>query len=235
MRKFTAAIFDLGLTLIYSPRVENFIKVGKMLGIEMDEDQVKRALTFTDGYFMKNRPGILSQEPIKFYMEFLGIMFAYLHLDPDIKEFHDTLFRNHPPRKEWRLYDETIPFLEKLKNTGMKIGLLSNWDLSAKEILDKLGLTKYFDSIVISSEIGIEKPAREAFLHSLKDLGVGAGEAFYVGDNFYDDVKGGNQAGLKVFLINHTGAERTYENGGTADFVEIDSLMAIFNYLNGVK
>lgn len=231
MRKYTTAIFDLGLTLIYSPRVENFVKVAKMIGLSPDEDEVKRAFTFTDGYFMKNRPGILGLEPKEFYMEYLGIMFAYLHLDPDIREFHEILFREHPPRKEWRLYDETIEFMGELKNRDMKIGLLSNWDHSAREILGKLGLSKYFDSIIISSEIGVEKPAREAFQHSLKDIASTAEESFYVGDNFYDDVKGGNQAGLKVFLINRTENKRTYEDEDSADFVEIDSLMAIFDFI----
>lgn len=232
MKKYTTAIFDLGLTLIYSPRVENFMEVGKIFGLDMDEDEVKRAFTFCDGYFMKNRPGVLGQEPITFYMDYLAIMFAYLHLDPDIKEFHDSLFELHPPRKEWRLYEESIPFMEKLKDSGMKIGLLSNWDLSAREILDRLGLTKYFDSIVISSEIGFEKPAKEAFHHSLKDLNVGVEEAFYVGDNYYDDVQGGNQVGFKVFLINRTETKRIYEDEDSADFVEIDSLMSIFDYLD---
>lgn len=229
MKKYTTAIFDLGLTLIYSPRVENFINIARKFNMEPDEDEVKRAFTYSDNYFMKNRPGVLGRQPKEFYMEFLAVMFAYLHLDPDIREFYDTLFREHPPRKEWRLYDETIPFLEKLRKSGMKIGLLSNWDLGARDILDKIGITKYFDSIVISSEIGIEKPSKEAFSHSLNELRVNSEEAFYVGDNYFDDVKGGNKVGLKVFLINRTDKQSPYKEG---DYIEINSLMEIFNVLN---
>ncbi len=229
MKKYTTAIFDLGLTLIYSPRVENFIKIAHKFNMDPNEDEVKRAFTFTDSYFMKNRPGILGLQPKEFYMEYLGVMFAYLHLAPVIQDFYDALFREYPPRKEWRLYDETIPFLDKLKASGMKIGLLSNWDLAARDILDNLGLTKYFDSIVISSEIEIEKPAKEAFLHSLNDIKSSPQESFYVGDNYYDDVKGGNQVGLKVLLINRTEKPSGHKEG---DFIEISSLMDIFNVLN---
>jgi len=229
MKKYTTAIFDLGLTLIYSPRVENFIKISKKFNMEPDEDEVKRAFTFSDSYFMKNRPGVLGRQPKEFYMEFLAVMFAYLHLEPNIKEFYDALFREYPPRKEWRLYDETIPFLEKLKKSGMKIGLLSNWDLGARDILDKLGLTKYFDSIVISSEIEIEKPAKGAFLHSMNELKVSPEETFYVGDNYFDDVMGGNKVGLKVFLINRTEKQSPHKEG---DYIEINTLMEIFNVLN---
>jgi putative hydrolase of the HAD superfamily len=119
--------------------------------------------------------------------------------------------------------------IEKLRKSGMKIGLLSNWDLGARDILDKIGITKYFDSIVISSEIGIEKPSKEAFSHSLNELRVNSEEAFYVGDNYFDDVKGGNKVGLKVFLINRTDKQSPYKEG---DYVEINSLMEIFNVLN---
>jgi putative hydrolase of the HAD superfamily len=228
LSKYKSAIFDLGLTLIYSPRVKNFINICKKFGMCPNEEDVKRAFTFTDYYFMKNRPGVLGRQPKDFYMEYLAVMFAYLHLEPNIKDFYKVLFEECPPRKEWKLYDESIPFLNKLKEQGFKLGLLSNWDLSARIILDKLCLTDYFDSIIISSEIGIEKPAKEAFIRSLESLNVHPDEAFYVGDNYFDDVKGGNQVGLKVFLLNRTDKACRFKEG---NFKEVNSLMEILNYI----
>lgn len=55
-------------------------------------------------------------------------------------------------------------------------------DHSSGAALDDLGARAYLDAILLSSEEGIEKPAREMFLRACARLGVQPSEAVHVGD-----------------------------------------------------
>ena len=51
--------------------------------------------------------------------------------------------------------------LAMLKNDSKKVGLISNWDMTARNVLKVNELYDFFDEIVISSEVNIEKPRTE--------------------------------------------------------------------------
>ena len=171
---------------------------------------------------MKNFPGELGQEPKVFYGKYLDLMLAYLHIFTiSRQELYHNLFAKSPPRSKWVTYEETIPFLEEMQRCGVRLALLTNWGLDARDILRELGLYDYFESIVVSSEIHAEKPAAKGFLLSLENLGLKPEEAIYVGDNYYDDVVGANGVGMGAALINRS----PFDSGKMAgDYQVIHSL-----------
>ncbi|MDA1148163.1 MAG: HAD-IA family hydrolase [Chloroflexi bacterium] len=57
-------------------------------------------------------------------------------------------------------------------------------------------LERYVDWIVVSGEVGIEKPAPQIFHHTLGLAAVNASRAAHVGDSRHADVAGANRAGL---------------------------------------
>ena len=65
--------------------------------------------------------------------------------------------------------------------------LISNWDPSCRSVLEQNGLTPYLDPILVSSEVGVEKPDRRIFEKALELSGEDPRECLYVGDNYYDD------------------------------------------------
>ena len=89
-----------------------------------------------------------------------------------------------------------------LKEQGFKMGLISNWDDSCRNVLRDNGLETYLEPIIISSEIGIEKPDKRIFEKALAEAGVKAEECLYVGDNYYDDAVGAAKLGISSFIIN---------------------------------
>ncbi len=107
--------------------------------------------------------------------------------------------------QNWCAFPFTVQVLQELKRHSIGIGLISNWDNTARQVLDDNGLTDYFDHIVISSEVGAEKPSRKIFDYSLRQAGISPAESVYVGDNYYDDVAGSSKAGLDSVLINRFG------------------------------
>lgn len=229
MNNYQAVVFDLGKTLIYSPRVKPFQMLAKKFGAELEQSEISMAYSFADHYFMKNYPGVLGKKPEEFYEIYLSIIFSYLHLDLSVKEFYDELFRTYPPRKEWVPYPETIDTLSQIKKRGLKLGVISNWDLSARGLLRKIGIHDWFDDIVISSEVGVEKPAPEIFIRSINNLCVEPEKMLYVGDNYYDDVIGANSVGIKTLIINRSVNQYKY---GEGDYEVICTLTDVLKYIS---
>ncbi len=81
-----------------------------------------------------------------------------------------------------RLYDDAIPFLERLKSRGIKIAIVSNCTEHTRSLLTELGVDALADALVLSCEVGAAKPAAEIFRHALDRLGVAAEAAVFVDD-----------------------------------------------------
>lgn len=81
-----------------------------------------------------------------------------------------------------RLYDDAIPFLEALRSRGIKVAIVSNCSEHTRDLLDKLGVTELADTLVLSCEVGTEKPSPEIFRCALDRLGVAAKRALFVDD-----------------------------------------------------
>lgn len=97
---------------------------------------------------------------------------------------------------------DAIDVLQKLHGR-YKLGLVSNFGIPecGWKLLEKFGLKKFFDAVIISGEINRRKPSPEIFERSLKILGVEASEAVFVGDTFNLDVVGPKSVGMKAILI----------------------------------
>jgi putative hydrolase of the HAD superfamily len=81
-----------------------------------------------------------------------------------------------------RLFDDTIPFLEKLRAGGVKIAIVSNCTENTRPMLVSLGVDALADVLVLSCEVGAAKPAAEIFRCALGRLGVTADAAVFVDD-----------------------------------------------------
>jgi len=84
------------------------------------------------------------------------------------------------------------------------LGIISNGDGPLQRAkLDALGLG--IEHVVISAEIGCEKPDPRIFRHALSLAGVGAREAVFVGDRLDVDVGGAKASGMRAVWFNHWG------------------------------
>jgi putative hydrolase of the HAD superfamily len=100
------------------------------------------------------------------------------------------------------LDDEAASVLQKLHGK-YKLGLVSNLAIPecGWKLLEKFDLRKYFNVVLISGEINKRKPSREIFEKALKELGVDARKAVFVGDMLDLDVAGPKKVGMKTILI----------------------------------
>ena len=103
-----------------------------------------------------------------------------------------------------RLYSYSLPLLESLRNQNVKLALLSNMTGETsvfQRSLENHGLSKYFDSIVWSPQVGYRKPSKVAFQYTLDSLNSSASTALMVGDSEVADIQGANAFGISSMLV----------------------------------
>jgi len=66
---------------------------------------------------------------------------------------------------------------------GIKLAVVSNFDTRLRPILEELHLVDLFDCVVISAEVGAEKPNPVIFEKACSMLGVTAAQALVLGDD----------------------------------------------------
>lgn len=74
-----------------------------------------------------------------------------------------------------------------------------------REKLAASGLSEYFDTVVVSADVGEAKPDPSVFQHALSALGVAGEQAVMVGDSITKDVQGAIAAGLGGIWLNRNG------------------------------
>jgi putative hydrolase of the HAD superfamily len=198
--------FDLGYTLLRLKRDEPFIRILESLGITLSPEKIEKAFHVTDKKFMREYPGVLAKD-MSFSMPlYLGNMMYYLGCETDLCALHQ-LWRKEleNPLEVWEPFDFVEKELERLSREGYRLGVISNWDSSARPILERYGLIRFFDNIVISSEVGSQKPDSEIFRQAFREAGVEPEECLYIGDNYYDDGVGCRKVGMDYLIINPYG------------------------------
>jgi putative hydrolase of the HAD superfamily len=107
----------------------------------------------------------------------------------------------------FRAYPEVPAVLGRLRAAGARLAVVSNWDISLHDVLERTRLRALVDVVVISAELGAAKPDPAIFRAALERLGVTAREAIHVGDSVEHDVAGARAAGLEAILVARNGAE----------------------------
>jgi len=121
--------------------------------------------------------------------------------DLEPSEFSKTYLDNLVLKSE--AYDGVIELLQALKST-YRISLVTN---GLKEVqrprLSRLGLNDFFESIIVSDEIGSAKPDREFFEYTFRSIPdpPDKSEVMIIGDNPISDIQGGKNFGIRTCLV----------------------------------
>ncbi|MBM2809866.1 MAG: hypothetical protein HW416_625 [Chloroflexi bacterium] len=103
--------------------------------------------------------------------------------------------------ESYRLFSDALPTLERLHTSGLRLGVISNWEEWLERLLVSLGVAQHFDAIAVSGVCGFEKPDQAIFLQALEVAGVAPEQAVHVGDSLRDDVEGAEAVGIRGVLL----------------------------------
>lgn len=202
-----AIIFDAGNTLLrmnYAVIVEHLRSRGRAVTVEQVEEAELRARVRLDPHLA---PGN-STESTTTHGRYLRYLLEHLAVTDEAEIDAIARWRrdyNLPVGLWTRADPEAASALRRVREAGLVAGVISNSNGSVRSILEETGLAAHLDFIIDSSVVGVEKPDPRIFHLGLREAGVAAGQAVYVGDLYSVDVLGARAAGLDGILIDPRG------------------------------
>ena len=165
--KFRAIGFDYGGVIAGIPGPEFERRIIKILGVDLQ--------TFQDVYFefnhLLNSNALSVDDFWKKISEELGCLDKYNEL---------IAFIHNLPHHE--INKKVIALVDALRDSGYKIGLLSNNTLETANRFEETGFADHFDVVAVSAKIGYSKPSPKAFNIFIKQLGIEPGELIFIDD-----------------------------------------------------
>ncbi|RFU87390.1 HAD family hydrolase [Streptomyces triticagri] len=117
----------------------------------------------------------------------------------------------------WSLFPDTVPALDALAD-GYRHAVLSNSAARNQEYkLRTLGVRDRFEALLCAAELGVSKPAAEAFLAVCRELALEPAEVAYVGDQPEIDARGAHDAGLLGIWLDRGRGTGPGEGASAAD------------------
>lgn len=190
-----AILFDAAGTLIFLPRSvgEHYSEVAARFGVSLSSEALDRG--FRDAWkampprasTVDSRPRADDDKP--WWRDLVGRVLAEVlphsitpqHLDE--AAYFEALYAHFEQPGVWELFPEVPDVLATLRDRELTLAVVSNFDRRLLRILDGLSIAPFFQRVILSSEVGADKPDPRIFEHALTALGVTPAEALHVGDD----------------------------------------------------
>jgi HAD superfamily hydrolase (TIGR01549 family) len=187
-----------------------WISLRDMVPAEVSDQQLVEALKAEMAYYKDHAHEGRDEESLAELRErCAGIVSERLGIDVGVDELVAAI--------RFSAYPDAIPALSALRDRGLRLVTVSNWDCSLPRVLDGCGLGELLDGTITSAEARSRKPDPAIFERALELAGCEAAEALHVGDTAGEDVVGARAAGIRALLIDRDGGQ-----GDIASLEEID-------------
>lgn len=201
-----AVLFDLGGTLVNIDNSKDPLVMNKML----EDCGISRSLKAVSEHWVKSWERLNFREMATLLDEFwvrqnLEILRA-LQVELNAEKLARFIASHWWDYAKVSLYPDAQDVLPRLKEEGLKVGLVTNGLQSdTDQILPRVGLQGFFDVVVVVDTLRKMKPDAEVFLYALEKLQTKPPETIFVGDEIETDYKGARGCGLTAFLIDRDG------------------------------
>lgn len=209
-----AIFYDLDGTLRYNdpPGREAFCDQAARLGLAVGTGQRRAALLWEHAYWAESADLLADlqefPDPDTFWINYGQRQLAAMGAGPALAgqlalEIHRYMAEQYKPSDH--VFPELVETLAELRQRGYFLGVVSNRDKPFGEYLAALGLADFFPIAISGGEAGAKKPDPGIFEYALQKTGHSARDVVYVGDNYFADVVGARNAGLRPVLFDVSG------------------------------
>ncbi len=136
------------------------------------------------------------------------IVGSVLHDVADKESCFQELWRHFGQPVNWRWTPGVAELFSALRQRDLKIAIASNFDSRLRAVLNGFPQSRHLHDVVISSEVGWRKPAREFFGEVSRRLSCRPAEILFVGDHIGNDYEGARLAGMQAVLFDPAGKQR---------------------------
>jgi putative hydrolase of the HAD superfamily len=230
---YRAVFFDAGETLVYAhpsfPELLSTVLAEE--GLRAQPDEIREALpkvaeVFTRATEQRELWSTSPERSRRFWAGVYRTLLAELGL-PFTQAIADRLYSVFTNVSNYRLFPDALPVLRKLREAGLGMGLISNFEEWLERLLDAVEVTTFFDVRVISGIEGIEKPDPDIFRLALERLGARPEESLYVGDNVTYDVEPARQVGMTGVLLDRRDRYPDFDGLRIASLDELPPLLGL--------
>lgn len=200
MSRIKAVLFDLGGTLVRVGSVpETFYKILKAHGVECSVADIYAAWRKANKRLSVEK---MASFGTRFWVEFNLLVLEGLGIKENVLFLAEAIDKEWWEYADFSLYPEVLTVIEKLKEKGLKVGVITNsLRTDMEKVFAKLGLENFFDVEVCVDVVGKAKPAKEIFIYACKKLDLQPKDVLFIGDDAKLDYKGARKAGLKALLM----------------------------------
>jgi putative hydrolase of the HAD superfamily len=203
-----AVVFDAAGTLIHLPKgaAHHYAEVASRHGLTLDAAKLSKVFKAVWST-LPSPPATCTPRPDddrSWWRALVDEVLSRCGVTPDSFDraaYFDELYAEFTLPGIWELYPEVIPVLNELSQR-FTLGVMSNFDGRLRPVLDQLGLSAFFCDIIISSEVGADKPHPWIFQEAARRLELPSAEILHVGDDPEADWRGAAAAGFQVFELN---------------------------------
>lgn len=221
---YKAMLFDLDDTLIDRDKaVDNLFLLVLEKCYEDVSDTVKNNMLQKFKEYDKREYGISDKTIV---LESLFDEFA-----PKYRLPHNYIqdFWNENLPKCFSIDQNTSHFLNQIKR-HFKIGIITNGSTHRQKAkIINTNLNNYFDTIIISEEVGLSKPDKRIFELALNKLNVQPEDVLFIGDDLEKDIAGPQNANIKGVWFNPQKIKNTTQ---IQPYAEINTLDSLLSYVN---
>jgi putative hydrolase of the HAD superfamily len=205
--RYAAVFFDAGETLVHPHPTfpDLFASILRREGHDVDAETIRERIHVVSDRFSAaaeaNELWTTSPERSRrFWHDVYTIFLGDLGI-ADGDGLVDTVYREFTDLANYALFEDVPPVLDRLRDAGLTLGVVSNFEEWLERLLERLGVREHFDVRVISGVEGMEKPDPRIFELAMERAGVGAADSVYVGDNPEFDVDPALALGMFPVLI----------------------------------
>jgi putative hydrolase of the HAD superfamily len=221
LNQYKAIFFDAGDTLMTIPESKAIMqRYLSSLGLHRDQERIGELFeeAFRQFYYGKEHGPATVCTPESdraFWVELYRYILTRLDAGKEswseerIGEASRGLYELFTSPEPYALFEDVAEAIAALAGRGFRLGIVSNFAPTLKSILEHKGILHYFHPVVVSTEVGLEKPDPAIFRLALERSGFAADEVLYVGDHDLNDLWAPAQAGIDAVKIKryayHTG------------------------------
>ncbi|MEQ1856560.1 MAG: HAD family hydrolase [Longimicrobiales bacterium] len=133
---------------------------------------------------------------------------AMARLGIDLPEVAARIARDHRARRDAALepFERAVETVEWLRASGCRLALLTNGAaVPQRNKVERFGLARLFDLVLIEGEVGYGKPDPRIYEHALEGLSVEPADTWMVGDNLEWDVAQPQRMGVRGIWVDRAG------------------------------
>jgi len=200
-----AISFDVVGTFLHfaEPVAETYNRFGQEYGLRPSASTIRKRIDMA----FQAAPGMVppkdedaSAFEREWWMKLVGRVFGCAPDDVDFLRCFDVLFAYYAGADAWQMNPKFSDLLVRLKETGAKLAIISNFDARLYGLLDSFSLSGLFDAVILPRDAGFQKPQSGMFRFASVQLDIPPSGVLHLGDQEEEDVQAAKHAGMEALL-----------------------------------